>query len=677
MIEQNPVEAIIKRDQASDVLRGLPSTMVSNLFVSGSLAGMMWDVVPHPRILAFLAANAIINVTRALLAKRWLRQGNAARAPERILSFCWIGAFLSGLCWAAALLGCAYHGQAYSMEVALAYCGLNAGSIIQNKATRAPAIAFVLPNTSILIFLFAIEGSLSSQIVAVNLTLLTALMFRCSTEQEKHYLQSSRLRHEATELAASLKAANVAAGHALQRLEHSAKHDHLTGLFNRAAYQVAFEARLTRAVAERQAFWVMLIDLDRFKAINDTFGHAVGDELLVEVGARLRDILGPHAVVARLGGDEFAALIDDPPGGEGARRELGCDLACAIVGGLGKLVTPSGQILHAGASVGLAHCPQDGGTPTDLQIHADLALYAAKSEGRGTWRRFDEAMHLEARMKREIERDLAKALEDGSIRAWFQPQVDCMTGRAVGLEALLRWKHPKFGWIAPPDVVAAAAGTRQSRALTQAILKDACRMAQCLDASGHGAIVVSINVSPNEFGTYPIAEVVAAELDAHGLAASRLAIEITEEAVYSNERGGRDVETLTRMGVGIIVDDFGVAYSSVGSLRNLRFDTLKVDRSFIRGVADNAQDRVLMQAILAFARTLGVMVVAEGVETQAQFDVLRALGCPVLQGYLFASAMPETDALLWLARNDCATRFTPGRESRLPADRGLAVAASA
>ena len=208
----------------------------------------------------------------------------------------------------------------------------------------------------------------------------------------QHKLEENEAHRRATERArGQLQAANEALSRRVEEvqalraaLQEQAVRDALTGLFNRAAYQVAFEARLTRAVAERQAFWVMLIDLDRFKAINDTFGHAVGDELLVEVGARLRDILGPHAVVARLGGDEFAALIDDPPGGEGARRELGCDLARAIVGGLGKLVTPSGQILHAGASVGLAHCPQDGGTPTDLQIHADLALYAAKSEGRGT-----------------------------------------------------------------------------------------------------------------------------------------------------------------------------------------------------------------------------------------------------------------------------------------------------
>jgi predicted signal transduction protein with EAL and GGDEF domain len=352
-------------------------------------------------------------------------------------------------------------------------------------------------------------------------------------------------------------------------------------------------------------------------------------------------------VVARLGGDEFAALVEGAP-----TDAAGAALARAVVLHLGEIVTRSGRTLNAGASVGIAHHPRDGRTRAELQAHADLALYAAKSEGRGTWRPFVEAMHQKAQTRREIERDLPEALETGAIQAWFQPQIACATGRVVGFEALLRWKHPSLGWIAPPDAIAAAAATRRSRDLTRAILRDACAMVQALQANAHPDAIVSINVSPNEFGTYPIAELIAAELDAHRLPASRLAIEITEEAVYSNERGGKDVDALSAMGVGIIVDDFGVAYSSIGSLRALRFDSLKVDRSFIRDIAESAQDRILLEAILAFARTLGVTVVAEGVETRVQFEILRQLGCPVVQGYHFARAMPRIEALAWISGND-------------------------
>ncbi|KQP73678.1 hypothetical protein ASF60_09580 [Methylobacterium sp. Leaf113] len=653
--ELSSVEAIIERDRAREVLRGMRPTLIANVFVSVSLGGMMWELVPRALILAFVGVNALLNFSRALIAARWLRLSHADRYPDRVLAFAWIGALLSGLCWAGALIGLAQNGHTQSVAVALAFCSLNAG-VIQSKVSRAPAIAFMLPSLSVLTVLFLVEGSLSAQIIAVNLIILAVLMIRGATDQEAHYLESSRLKLEATALAESLKAANLAAEQALRRLEYSASHDHLTGLFNRAAYQAAFEARLGNGAADREEFWILLIDLDRFKGINDTFGHAVGDAVLVESGARLRRILGAEAVVARLGGDEFAALVPGPPG-----RDDGPRLAREIVAQLAVLVTASGQTVQAGASVGIARYPGDADTLVDLQCHADLALYVAKSKGRGAWCRYEEAMYRVARIKREIERDLAGALESRAIRAWFQPQVESRTGAVVGVEALLRWNHPKLGWVSPPDVIAAALATRQSRAVMQVILRDGCRMAQQLDAAGHSHVRVSINMSPSEFGSYPLAAMVAAELAAHQVAPARLAIEITEEAVYSSERGGADVEALIGMGVGIIVDDFGVAYSSIGALRNLRFDCLKIDRSFIKNLVDEERDRLLMKAILAFARTLGVTVVAEGVETRAQFDILKQLGCPILQGFHFAGAMPEPAALDWVAHN-AALRFGLSRD---------------
>ena len=645
-----PVDVSIRRDQASDVLRGLRVTLISNLFVSCSLAGMVWPLVPHAQVLGLLAVNAGITAARGLLARSWRRTGLTLSAPDRVLTGCWIGALLSGLCWTVALIGLAYHGHAYTISSGLAFLSINAGATIQNKFARAPAFAFVLPNLTVLILLFILDRSYGAQIIAVNLILLTGLLLRCAGEQERHYLRAKRLTYEAIALTESLKAANVAAGEAMHCLEHSAAHDDLTGLLNRAAYQKAFETRLHESGTA--AFWIMMIDLDRFKRINDRFGHVVGDAILVESGAQLRRILGPDAVVARLGGDEFAALIPahpDDPAGEG--------LAQAVVHGLDSLLLPSGQTLQVGASVGLAEHPRDGRTQTELQIHADLALYAAKAGGRSTWRPFHETMGARVKARHVLERDLPDALESGAIQAWFQPQLNCSTGRVIGFEALLRWKHPALGWISPPDAIAAAVTTRRSQALTRTILRQACRMAQALEANGHDAAVVSVNVSPNEFGTYSIADMVAAELSAHTLSAARIALEITEEAVFSNERGGKDMDALVDMGVGIIVDDFGVAYSSIGSLRDLRFDSLKVDRSFIKGITDNPQDRVLLEAILAFARTLGVTVLAEGVETAEQFRLLRQLGCPAVQGYHFARAMPPNQALAWITGNDLVARI--------------------
>ncbi|KQO67101.1 hypothetical protein ASF18_10435 [Methylobacterium sp. Leaf89] len=649
--QKNSVETIIERDRARAVLRGMPATLIANVLVSVSLGGMMWDLVPRGLILAFVGLNGLLNLARALIAARWLKRDHATRHPGRILAFAWIGALFSGLCWAVALIGLAWNGQTQSVAIALAFWSLNVG-VIQSKVSRAPAIAFMLPSLTILTVLFLVEDAPSSPFIAANLIVLAVLMIRNATDQEMHYLRSSRLKLEATELAASLKAANIAAEQALRRVEYAATHDHLTGLLNRAAYQTAFEAWLRDGAAHGRGFSVLLIDLDRFKVINDTFGHAVGDEVLVEAGARLRRILGEDAVVARLGGDEFAALISNRSG-----KEDGPRLAGEIVAQLAVLVTGSGRTLQAGASVGIARYPGDAHTLTDLQCQADLALYAAKTAGRGTWRPFHASMGAQLKARHVIERDLPEALESGAVQAWFQPQLDCETGLVMGVEALLRWKHPALGWISPPDAIAAAAATRRSQALTRTILRQACRMAQVLDANGHESVVVSVNVSPNEFGAYPIADMVAAELTGHGLSAARIALEITEEAVYSNERGGKDVDALIDMGVGIIVDDFGVAYSSVGSLRDLRFDGLKVDRSFIQGIVDSPRDRVLLEAILAFARTLGVTVLAEGVETNAQFQLLRQLGCPAVQGYHFARAMPSTQTLAWITENDLTARI--------------------
>ncbi|KQP31853.1 hypothetical protein ASF49_10530 [Methylobacterium sp. Leaf104] len=636
---------VIERDRLAEVLRGLPITMVSNLFVATSLAVSMWDSLPHAVLAAFIGCNTLVNAARVALAWVWQRRGLLDANPRRLLMWCWVGALLSGLCWAGILLACARHGQAYSVAVGLTFCGINAGATVQSKASRAQVLAFILPNSLLLVILFALAGSLAANTIAINLALLTALMIRSANDQERHFRLSSRLRHEADALTASLKAANVAAVQAVERLKHAATHDPLTGLMNRAGYQAAFEDRLAAAARDGGTFTLLLIDLDRFKSINDRYGHVVGDAVLVATAERLSRYAGPDAVIARLGGDEFAALVPV------ADREAAANLAQGIVAGLATLGMPSGQVIQAGASVGLAHCPRDGETARDLQTFADLALYAAKEGGRRSWREFDEAMRDETRMKRAIEADLAQALAGDAIGVWFQPQVDCWTGAVVGVEALLRWRHPRFGWVSPPRVVSAAQTTRQCEALTRAILRKACRMIALLDRSGHGDTVVSINVSPGEFGTYPVAELIATELAAGDLDPSRLAIEITEEAVYSTERGGADIAALTRLGVRVIVDDFGVAYSSIGSLRDLPLAGLKIDRSFIHGVADNTRDRLLTEAVLAFANTLGAHVVAEGVETREQVEVLRALGCQVLQGYYFAKAMPEAEALLWIGRN--------------------------
>lgn len=373
MTQPFPIDAVVRRDQARAILGGVLSTLVSNTFVSCSLVGMTWDTIPRWEQALFFGANAAVNLARLVTTWRWQSDGFVERAPERVLTWVWIGSLLTGLCWVGALVSCAWHGQAYTTAVGLVFCGMNAGSVIQNKVARPAAIAFVLPNFLLMVLLFVAEGSLQSQIIAVNLTLLTALMFRWSRQQEIHYLRSRRLHYEAIALTESLKAANLAGGEALRRLEHTATHDHLTGLFNRAAYQAAVDARLERAAAPPA--WLMLIDLDRFKTINDRYGHEVGDAVLVGFCAVAGETLPDRALFGRLGGEEFACLLVDVP------PAAAMETAECLRRTFSAILLPELPDLRMSVSVGVAQASPDCDF-TRLLRRADGALYAAKARGR-------------------------------------------------------------------------------------------------------------------------------------------------------------------------------------------------------------------------------------------------------------------------------------------------------
>ncbi|AWN37267.1 GGDEF domain-containing protein [Methylobacterium radiodurans] len=401
MIAQpDPVDHLVLRDRADTLLASLPLTLLSNIFVSLSFCTMMWGSLPTGLIGAWAVLNAAINLARLWIA-RWVRQrGLLDTAPGAILNFAWIGALLSGLCWTAALVACAQVGQAYTIATGLTFCGINAGAVIQNRTDRASTLAFVLPSCSVLILICLGAGSLQAVVMGINMTLLTLMMVRAAGLAERSYVATARLRHEADHLAASLQRANVAAAQAMRQLDHAANHDPLTDLANRAAYRQAFEDRLARAARGEGELTTMLIDLDRFKAINDTHGHAAGDAVLVAVADRLRSVLGPDDVAARLGGDEFALLLfRERMGAEDAR------IAERIVRALAAPLDLAGRTVRVGGSVGFARFPGDGESLQDLQIAADVALYAAKSEGRGTWRGVGDVARRSAGRDRSTGRD--------------------------------------------------------------------------------------------------------------------------------------------------------------------------------------------------------------------------------------------------------------------------------
>ncbi|HET7321818.1 MAG TPA: EAL domain-containing protein, partial [Longimicrobiaceae bacterium] len=420
-----------------------------------------------------------------------------------------------------------------------------------------------------------------------------------------------------------------------EQLRHDALHDSLTGLPNR----LLFMERLAHAIVrskrrENYLFAVLFLDLDRFKIINDSLGHHVGDELLVLVASRLQDCLRTEDTVARLGGDEFAILLEDIGGIGDATR-----IAERIQHGLAEPVNLSGFEVFTSASIGIALSSSAYERPEYLLRNADMAMYRAKASGQAHFEVFDRAMHADALARLQMETDLRRALERGEFRLHYQPIVDLETGRLRAVEALLRWAHPDRGRMEPEDFVPVAEETGIILPIGRWVLEEACsRVRQWQERFGEQApATVAVNLSAKQFSQADMVEQIAHALESSGLGAEALRLEITESAVVENADAAVILlERLKRIGVEISLDDFGTGYSSLSYLHRFPLDALKIDRSFVGRMNEEERSAQLVQTVLALARSLGVAAVAEGVETPAQLAALRDLGCQHAQGYLFA-----------------------------------------
>jgi diguanylate cyclase (GGDEF)-like protein/PAS domain S-box-containing protein len=437
-------------------------------------------------------------------------------------------------------------------------------------------------------------------------------------------------------------------------LTHRAFHDALTGLANR----ILFQERVTHALSVRQRghggqVAVLFIDLDDFKVINDTMGHGVGDELLVAVAQRLSGALRGHDTAARLGGDEFAALIEDVT--DPAEIDT---IAERVVRALAEpfLVGPDGAVVNTAASVGIA-TTDDADNASDLLRQADLALYVAKADGKGLWRRYRPEFHAAMKERMEIRSDLEKAVQDNSFEVHYQPIVDLETGTAAGFEALIRWRHPTRGLVSPGTFIEIAEETGLILPIGAWVLEEALASAarwQCLDTQ-RNAPYVSVNVSVRQFREPGFVERVRAALTRTGAPAGSVLLEITESLLLrSDDTIFEDLTALRRLGVRIAIDDFGTGYSSLSYLRQFPIDVLKIDKSFIDDIG-SPQQRALVDAIVRLAETLNLKVIAEGVETEAQREVLARMGCPHGQGYLFSRPLPLSEAVGWLPVTDPAS----------------------
>lgn len=440
-----------------------------------------------------------------------------------------------------------------------------------------------------------------------------------------------------------------------ERLAYMAQFDALTGLPNRTLYLDRLAHSLTEASRDKLPVGVLFVDVDRFKGVNDTLGHAVGDQLLVEIAARLSSIVRPTDSVGRLSGDEFAVALAHL-----AHAEDAGIVAQKIVASLSEPFTVNGSSVYVSASVGISIYPSDGAEPDVLLKNADAAMYRAKEAGRSTYQFFVPSMHERAVQRTRTESMLRGAVDRQEYLLYYQPKIDLATGRISGLEALLRWRSPDRGLVPPGDFISVLEDTGLIVEVGEWAIRDVCAQIRRWETSGIPAPPVAINLSPRQLRQPNLTAMIADVLSRSGVAPAKLEFELTETALMADlELAAHTLETLKSSGVRISLDDFGTGYSSLNHIRRFPLDALKIDRGFVQGVTSNSDDATIVTAVIGLAHKLSLRVIAEGVETRAQLDFLRLHACDEAQGYHFARPLPREAITRMLADQRLADLGVP------------------
>ncbi len=425
------------------------------------------------------------------------------------------------------------------------------------------------------------------------------------------------------------------------RIAHMARHDALTDLPNRVLLLEQLNHEIKR-VKRGECLAVLCLDLDQFKSVNDALGHHIGDELLKLVGERLRGCTRELDIVARMGGDEFAIIM--------TQMEQAADAATLSKRVRDSVIKPyqiEGHQIVTDLSIGISVAPMDAVESHEILRNADMALYDAKADGRGTWRFFEPEMNTRMKVRRELEMDLRKALATEQFELHYQPLVVLQTNDVNGFEALLRWNHPTRGMISPAEFIPIAEETGLIVPLGEWVLKTACT--EAVNWPDH--IKVAVNLSPAQLNCRNLVSMVTAALDETGMSPHKLQLEITETVLLQNTFTTlATLHELRKMGVQIALDDFGTGYSSLSYLRSFPFDKIKIDRSFIQDLSNGAEPLAIVNAVAGLAKCLNMTSTAEGVETQQQMDVLQAIGCTEMQGYLFSHARPASEIRQFFGR---------------------------
>lgn len=633
------LEAVVRADQLAATRRLILSAIPINV-VLGLTCLAVAIHGGHAKGGAFwFAASTAVNAARVGLA----RLGGLGRLPlemsvERQLALSSALALLSGLVWSLVALLCAGYTSPHTLFFLIVVCGICAGAVTYGTAYSPVPIAFVTPPLLSVAACLFYQRAFDSVCLGGAVVLYLFALVRSTLQTEAAFRETSRLKNEATASAVALREAHEVSSKAAQEMGRLALYDSLTGALNRVGFLQEMEARSKG----RSQLCLMLLDLDGFKSINDVYGHHAGDGVLKEVARRLRATLDNRFVIARLGGDEFAILHS-----VGEQDRSLADLARQIIDVIGTPFEGLGAC-RVGASIGIYVHTAQGAKSAELLACADQALYAAKLSGRNRHCLFDDALRARAAQRRDLERDLAAALDAGDIELWHQP-IFGRSGRTLaGFEGLLRWRHPVHGWIAPELLVTTAAMTGFAEPLLRFVVGEATAMAARIRGLGLVELRIAMNVSARDMAQFAVDDLVLEALRARDVPTSMFELEITEETALDIEKVQQKLANLAQLGVSIAIDDFGVGYSSLASLRHGRVRRVKIDRSFISGIGESGE-LALVRAILTLSRSLNLEVVAEGVETAEDLRALQGEGCQFLQGYHLGHPRPM-DAAIEFAR---------------------------
>lgn len=632
--------------QVADIADGYRSTLVLNLITlcvsllilhinnEASTVNLIW----------FGCALAVVSA-RAYCMNALTRRGALISAPQTSLRILSVGALALGLVWATLPWTVpAFDPLGRHAALFLIMGGMAAGSVIKQIGYTPLALNYSIPILVSLVINLLTLWRATEVLIGACLCLMILVFIRRSIWAERMFVSSQVARHEATALADSLTRANSDILRQNSRLEALANRDTLTGLANRMFFHGRLAGDIARAAVVKEEVALLIFDVERFQSINDTLGHSAGDALLREIAARLSSIVEDGSLIARLGGDEFAVVVSGPEALERARAH-----AASVLEASRRPIHWHQRQAVVGLSVGLAAYPDHAENAEELLACADMALYDAKRGDRRQLREFDPDLRRNAERKRIIEQDLERAIDTGALGAWFQPQVDLMTRRITGFEALVRWQHPQLGFVSPPEIVNAARAVHLSEQLTARIAGDACLLARRLPKLGLADVTVALNVSPREFALYSVASMLQRVTTAHDVDPSALEIEITEEAILDPALADEQLKQLEQAGYKLAVDDFGMGHSSLAYLIGLKVDRLKIDRSFVRDVARSETNQKLISAMVSLGQSLSLEIVVEGVETPEDAAILARLGCSTAQGFLFARPMPPSALDPWIA----------------------------